>query len=547
MFGLIAPALGPLASAAYASLPIGFKALKYFVDDTFRDKVVPVPGSVVYCDLWVAVEHSGIYVDDGQMSNIVVEGFADSAVRLSSAKSFTSKSTMGRKIYVSCDNHGAVGHPQVAAASHACVGERSFYGLVFSNCHEFSEKCVNSITTNDNQLSLVDRIMSLPAGESWERTIRSLKDAAQRKLGASKWRLWDWQNEQQAPPDEPDWQAHTRAYEQLPLDQQTIDFIRTELANLQAYQEEIADESIPDHIHQKLRTLNQTLNDIATTYQQLRGVLSLLPGSSFSYHQLKHCQSDLLSLATHLQHNEPIQSLVRKMGRFYISQQNKRKSRVPKASQSEVHGTHLSDDLMRVLPSELLNLENDTLETLFYARLIEKNLLTYQLAGTDISTIEQLDKSCARTGPIVACLDTSGSMAGSPINKAKALLVAISCMLQREQRALHVILFGDSGQLIEQQIDGAAGIPSLLAFVQQGFGGGTNFEQPLHRACELIRQQKDYRKADILMITDGDCGLSEPFQQTLSEQKQALDCSVYTVLCAGQRTSDGFSDEVLCL
>ena len=38
-------------------LSFGLKPLKYFVDSTFRDKVRPVPGSVVYCDLWLAVEH----------------------------------------------------------------------------------------------------------------------------------------------------------------------------------------------------------------------------------------------------------------------------------------------------------------------------------------------------------------------------------------------------------------------------------------------------------------------------------------------------------
>lgn len=53
-----------------------------------------------------------------------------------------------------------------------------------------------------------------------------------------------------------------------------------------------------------------------------------------------------------------------------------------KASRSEVHGTHLSDDLMRMLPSELLNLEDEALEHLFYARLLEKRLQTYELSGT---------------------------------------------------------------------------------------------------------------------------------------------------------------------
>ena len=82
-----------------AGIPIGLKAFKYFVDSTFRDKVVPVPGSVLYCDLWVAVEHSGIYIGENNISNIEVVGLAESTVSRCSPQSFTSKSTLGRKIW----------------------------------------------------------------------------------------------------------------------------------------------------------------------------------------------------------------------------------------------------------------------------------------------------------------------------------------------------------------------------------------------------------------------------------------------------------------
>lgn len=49
------------------------------------------------------------------------------------------------------------------------------------------------------------------------------------------------------------------------------------------------------------------------------------------------------------------------------------------------------------------------------------------------------------------------------------------------------------------------------------------------------------------MISDGDCQLSNSFAQTLKHEKQVLDCSVYSVLCAGQRVADNFSDEVIVL
>jgi uncharacterized protein with von Willebrand factor type A (vWA) domain len=87
----------------------------------------------------------------------------------------------------------------------------------------------------------------------------------------------------------------------------------------------------------------------------------------------------------------------------------------------------------------------------------------------------------------------------------------------------------------------------LLLFLQGGFNGGTNFEPPLRRAIDLIAGYDNYLKADVLMISDGDCNLSTEFNAYLKGQKQLLDCSIYSVLCAGHRAEDGFSDEVIVL
>lgn len=189
------------ANALQALIPLGLKSFKYFIDSTFRDKVVPVPGSVLYCDLWVAVEHSGIYLGEGKISNIEVVGLAESMVSRCGPQSFTSKSTLGSKIYVSCDARGAVGHADVARGANAHVGERAFYGLIFKNCHQFSTKCVEYANRVDDNLSLLEGAMSLLPGETWEPTLGLLKTAARKQLGATKWRLWDWdQDAANSPP-----------------------------------------------------------------------------------------------------------------------------------------------------------------------------------------------------------------------------------------------------------------------------------------------------------------------------------------------------------
>ena len=546
MFGTIIKSVASKLNP-FAVIPTGIKTIKYAIDSLFRDKVIPVEGSVLYCDLWVAVEHSGIYVGDGKISNIEVEGMAEAAVRRCSAASFTSKSILGRKIYVSCDKYGAVGDNSVASHADSRVGERSFYGLVIKNCHQFSQECVEQ-SQQVIDPSLWDKLTNMVTGETWEPTIGALKRAAHKNLGATKWRLWNWQNqqEQEATP-EPDWQAQENYFKNLPLNAQSIQQIREQLAEAQAYEQEIADENIPEHIRKHLVSFRKLMQDVSDTYEKTKGFLAACGGANFCYADLKNSSEDFSALANTMQNNAQIKELARKMGRAYISEQKKKQTKIPQASKSEVHGTHRSDDVMRVLPSELVNLEDEDLEMLFYARLLEKQLLTYELQGTTHVVGETTETHKQRTGPVVVCLDTSGSMQGAPMLKAKALLLAIANILQKENRSLHVLLFGASGEIREFAMVAKNEAAGLLQFLQQGFGGGTDFETPLERALNIIKTEKDYQKADVLMISDGDCQLSEAFLQKLKTQKSILDCSVYSVLCSGSRVADSFSDEVVVL
>ena len=533
-----------------AAIPLGIKSIKYFIDSTLRDHVQPMPGSVLYCDLWVAVEHSGIYVGNGKIANIVVDGAATATVERCGPQSFTSKSMLGRKIYVSCNQNGAVGHPWVGHGADAHVGERSLYGLVIKNCHEFSTKCVEYVGHAAPDKSLEDQVWSwVPDLATWEPTLKHLKSTAEDKLGASTWRLWDWDGSiANNPPPEPDWQALADELAHMPLNPESIAQIRAGLADMQAYEAEIADENIPDAMRQKLRAHGQLMADIAAKYEEVKDFLAQCPGAGFSYADLQAAGGeDFTALAQALRGNAAIKELARKMGRAYISEQRKKQTRIPQASRSEVHGTHRSDDVMRLLPSELLNLEDEALENLFYARLLEKQLQTYELQGTTQAPSETTEAQRKRTGPVVACLDTSGSMGGAPLLKAKALLLAIANILRQEDRSLHVLLFGAADEIREFALEDPQHSAGLLHFLRQGFGGGTNFEAPLARAMQIIEQHPAYEKADVLMISDGDCQLSDHFCQHLHQRKAALDCMVYSVLCDGQRVADGFSDEVAVL
>lgn len=529
---------------------IGIKPISYFIDSNFRQKVTPVAGSVMYCDLYAAVEHSGIYVGDGLISNIVVKQLvtADSSVCLSDYRDFTLKSVYGEKIYVSCDKYGAVGNDLVAKEAHSRVGEKNFYGLVYNNCHHFSKRCLQASSYQPSFFQrLTNRFFSI-SSLGWELSFRGLKLEARHKIGATKWLLLDCSQNQSKEP-EPDWQAQQDFFKQSALTPQFIEQLRLQSDDTLDYLDEIADEDIPKEVIIKVKQFANTLKEVSDKYDEVAEFLALCPNASFSYEQIKKLQqqTDFIALAKQLQHNPTIKELTKKMGRNYIHEDKKRKSKIAKASKSEIHGTHPSNDLMRLLPSELVNLEDENLEILFYAKLLEKNLNTYELSGITHITAEQVHKESKRTGPIIACLDTSQSMVGEPILKAKAILFAIANILKKEKRSLYVILFGQTGELTEYRLDDSQNVAGLLEFLGQGFYQGTDYQPPLQKALDIIQTHERYIKADILMLSDGDCQLLPDFAKQFHTQKQKLDCMVYSVLCDGERIKDNFSDEIIVL
>ena len=547
--------MNPLLALGTAALKSLAKPIKGFIDEHFRAKVKPVAGSVVYCDLMLAAEHSGIHVADGKISNVVVTDFAEREIRWSNTDDFTGKSVQKRKIYVSSRGNQAVGSDAVAKAAAKRIGEKGFYGLVVKNCHQFSSQCVDAVEYDRNLLGKAWDGMRMQVGRmastDWEPTLIMLKQNAEMRLGANKWLLWDLDGENSEPEPEPDWDGMADALKNHALSPQFSQYLQNEIADMQSYLQETGDENLPQEILQRLNGLTRVLKTVSDKYDEVKDLLAKCPNSGFSYNDIKTLQQngiDFAELAKELAQNHAIRDLVRKMGRSYVAEEIKKRRRAPKAAQSEVYGTHRSGDVARVLPSELVNLEDEDLEMLFYAKMLEQGLQTYELGGTAFEEEEYAQQqNRMQTGPIVACLDTSGSMDGEPIRKARALLLAVAGILKSEKRSLHVILFGASGQLKELEISDGTDSPKLMRFLAQGFNGGTDFETPLKRALDIIEAQKDFAKADILMISDGDCSISSSTAAEIKRRKDKYDCMVYSVLCNGTRQSDNFSDETVAL
>ncbi len=142
------------------------------LDEVFFDKVKPVKGSIVYCDLALIAEHSGVYIGGGRIAHLDGSG----TVEIVTAKTFLKRLggyNPAMRIYVSCDEDGAVGSQEIAKRAKAAAGKNRDYNLILDNCHQFASGCISGDFENaDNFLCM-------------------LKHTAQNSINATNWRVWD--------------------------------------------------------------------------------------------------------------------------------------------------------------------------------------------------------------------------------------------------------------------------------------------------------------------------------------------------------------------
>jgi len=177
---------------------------------------------------------------------------------------------------------------------------------------------------------------------------------------------------------------------------------------------------------------------------------------------------------------------------------------VLRAGKSEIHSIVTSSDVSYMLPSELIKLRDNVLKYLFFARLSEGKLLTYQLHDRG-KTVEE-DQH--RRGPVVALVDTSGSMDGAPGILAKAIVLAVARNLLRDGRHMIVALFSSVGQVTEIELPSHP-ISGFLDFLRSSFGGGTDFDTAFSTGLQALERTR-LMYADLLFITDGMSQLTDP-------------------------------------
>ena len=185
----------------------------------------------------------------------------------------------------------------------------------------------------------------------------------------------------------------------------------------------------------------------------------------------------------------------------------------------EIKGVTTGDKIQDTLPSDRMNLCNDITKGDFYRRMSEHGVLQYSKESN-----KQKNK-----GPIIVCVDTSGSMQGDEEIWSKALTVGILEVAQMQKRDFACIIYSShADKPIVIKKDEIAP-QKIIDCAERFHNGGTSFEAPLNEALELIKDST-FKNADIVFITDGDCYVSDNFSRKFKQIKEDKDFKTLGVL-----------------
>lgn len=178
-----------------------------------------------------------------------------------------------------------------------------------------------------------------------------------------------------------------------------------------------------------------------------------------------------------------------------------------RAYRGEINGLKYSNDISAALPSELSLMKNPALNKLFQLKFAQKQLLSYDYQIQEESDVESKEKEEVeiekkeKKGPVIICVDTSGSMNGTPENIAKTITFALSKIAIEEDRKCYVISFSTAIQTLDLSDFSGNPLGKLVQFLKMSFNGGTDAKSALNQALKML-SENEWKNADVLMISD---------------------------------------------
>lgn len=190
-------------------------------------------------------------------------------------------------------------------------------------------------------------------------------------------------------------------------------------------------------------------------------------------------------------------------------------------SKEEITGITFGKSIEDALPQELALLSNSETAILFDLKFIENRLMCFEKQGyiseqkEEIKEEERDVEKKDKKGPIIVCVDTSGSMAGTPECIAKAITLCMASIAYKQNRDCNLINFSTTIETFD--FKPPKGIKDLIVFLKSSFHGGTDVMPALDEGLKMM-QEGSYKKADLLVISDFIFPMDD--EQTLNKVKK---------------------------
>lgn len=172
---------------------------------------------------------------------------------------------------------------------------------------------------------------------------------------------------------------------------------------------------------------------------------------------------------------------------------------VEHSAPSDIEGVTTGNDISSMLPSEMAQMVDDDLNGLFVYKFATRNLQNFRYKSAVMHPSHKLQLHKARQkGPMVVCLDTSGSMSGAPERIAHALIVKLLQLALRQDRDFLLIAFSYMAKAFEVRQNRAR----LLDFFRKSSNGDTDVTDMLNMCLDTLMSKPEYMSADVCVVSD---------------------------------------------
>lgn len=246
--------------------------------------------------------------------------------------------------------------------------------------------------------------------------------------------------------------------------------------------------------------------------------LSIEPGILFDLSKDNLSLTDIEQLkkwVAYISEDEGVRELCDMMGRLRRAERTARQELVRTAltmteyvpdvsSREEIVGVYLGKDIERAVPQEISLLADEDTSVLFDVKLAEGRLMCFEMEGTrsrshEVEEERMVEVEEEEAGPVIICVDTSGSMKGSPETVAKAVTLYMATRAVSQQRDCFLISFSTGIETLD--LSGEIGIAKVIEFLQRSFHGGTDVSPALTHALGVMEDER-YQRSDLLVISD---------------------------------------------